>query len=224
MLKLGTILPDHLKHLGSRWESLANEPEDRGAEYKRKMAESDDKMRRDQWGRNLDLSGLRIPADMREAVLAKKLRETPALRVLREWYAQSRGEKPWLMVGGPCGIGKTVAAAWVIARTQGVYLRAGQLKRLEWDKEEWGRAVSTPFLIIDDLGRERDKERSAPVLLDLLDERPDKATYLPTNLDQGGFLDVYEDPRLHDRMAQLCMDVWIDGASLRRNPGLRVVK
>lgn len=96
----------------------------------------------------------RVPARERRLLLAaydgQRLRETEPMRAARELLAVPR--MPAIIGwGGPMGIGKTLAACYLIARRGGLYCRAAELVRPGFELED---LVAAPLLVIDQAGRE----------------------------------------------------------------------
>ena len=70
------------------------------------------------------------PGDANILVRAQ-VSETPALRLVRSWAQPEReSARRWLLVAGTTGVGKTVAAAWLLARDGGRYITMTDLVRL----------------------------------------------------------------------------------------------
>lgn len=106
-------------------------------------------------------------------ILRDKCEPTKALRAVQAWVGKWAGDaaqvtRPWLILAGPTGVGKTVAAAWAIAEVGARYVRFPDLiqdwrshRRLEsMDGHEKQRNAFRSkygfagFLILDEIGIE----------------------------------------------------------------------
>lgn len=63
-----------------------------------------------------------------QRILRDKCKPTKALRAVQAWVGKWTGKeasitRPWLILAGPTGVGKTVAAAWAIAEVGARYVR-----------------------------------------------------------------------------------------------------
>ncbi len=154
--------------------------------------------------------------------------DTPPLREVRRWVGGGfrTGDGTVMILSGPRGCGKGVAAAWAIAEFGGAWVSALQLVNIctRFDQTEWTRLCMARMLVVDDIGDELQPEKFGPVFKELLDHRAPHAGKLiaPTNhgLDfLKGSADVkgrYPDPRLWSRMAESAEFVTVDGPDLRR--------
>ena len=144
-------------------------------------------------GERLDREQVPLESAMREAIVRGRLRHTEAALAVRAWVASSRppqrdkgGKKkkaapapPILLLHGVGGSGKSVAAAWAIATSDGgrwftalnVLSAFGGWHREQHDVRR--QLVQCSLLVVDDLGRERtqDASRMALALLELVDAR-----------------------------------------------------
>lgn len=178
---------------------------------------------RDSRRSRLERSGIQLPDAIREAVIRREQADTPAVLEVRKWAKPLL--RPWLILAGTVGTGKTTAAGTAIASVGGDFIRARELERLSKaafgaEAERLAALKATRLLVIDDLGRESDTARMAVTLEDLLDERCTKqrVTILTTNFDASALRERYPDERLHSRLFQLARFAAFDGADLRREP------
>lgn len=145
----------------------------------------------------------------------------PAVEAVKDWLA---GDRPFLVVGGDPGTGKTVAAASALLsckeemRTtegrvclrwtrKGRFTKAAELARMQlFGKEaleEQERLRRVHLLIIDDLGAETMSEPWLSQIQDLIDERMRrrKLTLITTNLKWPEFEKRYG-PRIARRLVE----------------------
>jgi len=147
--------------------------------------------------------------DLRAVVLDPAPTHTPALTWARSVLAW-RGERRRgcvAMIGGPRGVGKSVAAAWALLRcdSTGLYVQApeiGATPRNGFSENEarWARWLGVGALVLDDLGTEgADPE----VLAGLLWQRYDRGwlTLVTTNLSRGQVAERYFRGELGSRLA-----------------------
>lgn len=198
-------------------------PEEQQARYER-----DCKARELEWRKNRDRRAERIKSfrctdAMREALLAATFSETDAVKCAEAWWAER--DKPWLLLSGPTGCGKSMAAASIPAEyTCADFMRADELVRVfssmfgdQYEQQQKLRDAS--LLVIDDLGCELDSARMLPTLLDLLDSRQsarNRPTIVTTNLTPAAFRERYANDRLNSRMAELVRWEGLTGPDLRR--------
>jgi DNA replication protein DnaC len=160
-----------------------------------------------------------------DMVATRAYDKTPMLESIRAW-AESNSSKPWIMLCGPVGRGKTVAcAAWLAAVDKGhtAYVGARELERLSMskfgDNEAAYKALfDVAALVIDDVGREDDLGRMQTALLDLVDmrRRGGLHTALATNFSRKAFCERYSDARLQSRLTE-CAQWFADvGEDMRR--------
>lgn len=159
-------------------------------------------------------------------IIHDRLRSTHALRVVHRWITLAfRGggaQVPrFLVLAGERGLGKTVAAAWAIANEVGMYVTAGEARRLRGsynaqDADELRRLQHTRLLVLDDLGAERQDEGSEELLFELVNARQKGCyTLITTNLDEPTLRARYGD-RAVDRVAHQGGIVALTGENLRR--------
>ena len=157
----------------------------------------------------------------------------PAMEAVRSWVAASE-PRPLLVLAGGTGTGKTVAAAWALARIGGEYVRAVDLARRSEpyrNEAEILRPASSELLVLDDLGTEASSDRGRdrrfmPALYDVIDQRQGvmrrgtrwvpRRTLITTNLTKKQFREQYPDERILSRLAQCCTWVSLDGVDMRR--------
>lgn len=169
----------------------------------------------------------------------------PAVRVVREWLANPNSP-PIMFLAGGTGCGKTVAAAWALARMGGEYVRAVDLARRSepYRGESAESLLMEPheLLVLDDLGTEKRKvvgkdaagrdvdapadSRFMPALYDMIDQRQGvirrgtrwapRRTLVTLNMSKAVFKSKYPEDRIHSRLAQSCSWNALDGADLRR--------
>lgn len=167
--------------------------------------------------------GFRCTDAMRDALLDATYAETDAVKRARDWYASR--DKPWLLLSGPTGCGKSMAAASIPVENYGAdFVRADELVRVFASMfgelhEQQQRLRDVGLLVIDDLGCELDHARMLPALLDLLDARQSARrhpTIVTTNLTAAAFRERYANDRLNSRMAELVRWEGLTGDDMRR--------
>ena len=129
-----------------------------------------------------------------------ELAPTNALAIGREWLPS---ENRALVMTGSAGVGKSVAAAWVLTVSRGLWVAAADLaKTAIEDKHRYARLRETPLLVVDDLGTDApDKSGwSAAQVQALLCLRDDEGnrTLLTSNLDVRSLREAYGE-RVYDR-------------------------
>lgn len=207
--------------IGSVLESVARAraaAADRGEEFEAsQIAEA----RRERLAR-LDHSGCRVTDIMRKAIAFELLDSTPARAALEAWAAD-HNRKPWLILSGGTGCGKSIAVAEAMARYRGMYSRADDIVRTFsslWDSAAQQRSIrECRLLAIDDLGTEFEPERMQPALLDLLDARAGGAqagTIVTTNLTRKAMSERYAHERILSRLSERAHWVTVPGPDLRR--------
>lgn len=162
---------------------------------------------------------------MREAALDGKLGTqgftSPALDRVRRWVVRQAADpmvRPIFVLFGDPGLGKTVAAAWLLMSEGGRYIEAEELRRLhaaQWgeEREEYRRVIGKRVLVVDELGTE---ERSVAVIHDVVNKRQSgRLTLMIGNLSWETFRQRY-DVRTVDRLREVAAMAELTGESLRR--------
>lgn len=159
--------------------------------------------------------------------------ETNALESVKRWdNARSTGSFAFsvLVLLGLRGVGKSVAAGWLLAKHgPGCYcsaeaLRASFKATNGPDRELFRRALRTRVLVVDEIGREDDAQSADAMLFDVVNARRGRGrdhtardqlwTLLLGNISEKDFRERY-DPSTVDRIEQ-------QGAILRaKGPNLR---
>lgn len=116
-------------------------------------------------------------ADVR-AVCDDTLRDVDALARVKEFMAQTHYSvgKPIFVLLGGTGVGKTVAAAWALARRRGTFVEAERVVRLyegRWkvDADRFQKLIRCELLVIDELGTEEDLARARPAYREIVNRR-----------------------------------------------------
>lgn len=151
------------------------------------------------------LRACKAPERAIAALTEAKPLDTPALQVARRWMDEG---KPFLVLSGWTGTGKTVAACWCLrAATRvetrtgynlkewdshaGLFVRLSQLRRLSdfdtGDRALWHRALTARVLVLDEVGLhpgETLSRRAQEDFEELIDRRDGygRRTILTTNL------------------------------------------
>jgi hypothetical protein len=158
-------------------------------------------------------------------------RETHALREVRLWHvARTDGRLPGMSVivlVGEKGRGKTVAAAWLLSRTESsrLYCTAEQLRQSfrgqrPIERELYHKARKVECLVIDEIGREMDIESADACLFDVMNSRRGRLghrrswTVLAGNISEPDFMRRY-DESTRDRILQCGMVITCQGENLR---------
>jgi len=172
-----------------------------------------------------------VPLEFHDATL-ENYRQLPgneqALQGARDFLAADAGD---LFIGGPVGSGKTRLACSVLNdfwrhRPAGYFVHVAralcelQPKDAEEppSKMEW-RLHTSPLLVLDDLGAERERatDFTRRTLLMIYESRSDKRlrTIWTSNKRLGELADMQDDTRLVSRIAGRATAVWIDVADQR---------
>jgi DNA replication protein DnaC len=190
-----THVDDHLQRVLERCGEFVVSDEEI-ARFEAQQGERDrrDRIESSGIGEHLDESGA-------AAIIADRPTETRALALVRTWLISSR---PMLVLTGPPGVGKTVAAAWALSRLPGRYARAQELceMRENWrERARWATHLRCEILVVDELGLERDPALAKETLQDVVDkrQRTPRRTLLLGNLDKAGLVARY-DARTLDRL------------------------
>lgn len=188
---------------------------------------TDDEIRSWETGRALQLrhelltaSGIAevLSTRAQRAIVADDLDPTRSLHWVRTWVM---GSRPILGLFGPTDAGKTVAAAWALARVPGRYFQSTELA-LE-RKASFGRpsgayeaARRCGLLVIDELGAEDDAALAAKTIEDILNRRQKTArkTLLLGNIDRRTLTERYGD-RVWSRIVGVGRALRVDKAGFR---------
>lgn len=163
-----------------------------------------------------------VSDDVDEGLRAGTLARSESTVAIDAWHEPRT--KPWLVLSGPTGCGKSVAVAQYLWTHGGRFVRADEIVRLfssmfgdQYEQQQKLRDV--PRLVIDDVGGELDATRMLPALLDLLDSRKsarNRPTIVTTNLSKKEFAARYANERLMSRMAESVQWAAVGGDDLRR--------
>lgn len=163
-----------------------------------------------------------VSDDVDEGLRAGTLKRTDSTVALDAWHETRT--KPWLVLSGPTGCGKSVAVAQMLWTHGGRFVRSDEVVRLfssmfgdQYEQQQKLRDL--PLLVIDDVGGELDAARMLPALLDLLDSRKSarsRPTIVTTNLSKKEFAARYANERLMSRMAESVQWAAVGGEDLRR--------
>lgn len=150
-----------------------------------------------------------------------KLQNTPALDAAQKWR---RTTATLLVLAGPVGTGKSLAAAWTLhdwwieelraARDDcrryyegQCWIAAPHLARMrKWD-EAVAKLERAPMLVLDDLGHESSTDAAAELVQSVVTTRfaEERPTVITTNLDQKTFRPRYGE-RIVDRVRECGLD------------------
>lgn len=146
---------------------------------------------------------------------------------VREWW-EDRDQKQGLLLSGPTGTGKT-HQAWAIGieciRTtdydptfRSVPMLLAELSPGNDHARVVKRYAQAPFLILDDLGTERDTPYAAEQVHLIIDSRyaEMKPTVLTTNVPGRKFSEHFGE-RLSSRLHEMCKVVAVKGPDRRRS-------
>jgi DNA replication protein DnaC len=162
-------------------------------------------------------------------VLSERPRVTEGVQAVKAW--QSRSASDWcLVLSGPPGVGKSIAAAWWLAHEARdrrdvpnafpCWWTAGKLARVSGYDGTIDRVGKVGPLVIDDLGTEYGDANGYwySRLDELLDQRysNNRRTILTTNLNASEFRERYGE-RIVDRIREATTHAFVglEGASLR---------
>lgn len=168
-----------------------------------------------------------LTPEMCRAVVDDSLEATVALDWVRRWTAyqrapeQSRGPRPILALVGEPGLGKTVAAAWLVVHERARYIEADEVCRLasaRWgaEAEAWQRVQRARVLVVDEVGTEADAGIARAAYRELINKRQgERLTLLLGNVSKAD-LRARLDPRTVDRMRERAIVIEVKGESMRR--------
>lgn len=166
----------------------------------------------------------------RRAIVRGEERPTDALLTVRSWYARAldpavRGPTV-LILAGPMGTGKTLAASWVLARQSGLYVPVERFLRYYQGRgreheSELDRIRAARFVVLDELGTERDPDVFRAAFHWLIDGRQSrrKLTLIMGNLSadqiRARLRDGTYDERTADRLRTIARLATTSGESMR---------
>lgn len=204
----------------AEWAAMFKTPEyeaklaEREAEYTRQMEAERKASAR---ARRLEvLRREQVPLDEKTEdaiVRGDGLRETRALTAVSGWIAKDDAP-PVLVLSGGTGTGKSVAAAYALAKARGgIWRTAAQLCRTfsasfgeQFEDQE---LCLTAFLLVaDDVGAELEphRERMGATLVELLEHRKRSPRYMrtiiTTNLNRNAFERRYGSERMLSRLSR----------------------
>lgn len=167
-------------------------------------------------------TGCPVSDDVIDGLRAGTLARTESTVAIDAWNEPRT--KPWLVLSGPTGCGKSVAVAQYLWSHGGRFVRADEIVRLfssmfgdQYEQQQKLRDVYR--LVIDDVGGELDATRMLPAMLDLLDSRKsarNRPTICTTNLSKKEFAARYGNERLMSRMSESVQWAAVGGDDLRR--------
>lgn len=189
-------------------------------------------------------SGITDPGPLRDddrrMVLNDAYMQTRALEAVQGWLPRALAardpDRNMLVLCGPRGLGKTVAAAWAIAQMGGRYVVLEEYLRdyARWQRDrsrddgasrQLARYDAPGLLVIDELRGENEKwlaELERPGWHRIVDRRQSRRKHLTiaiTNLTRDEFIADLQngalDPRTYDRMRRDAWVIGLKGASLR---------
>jgi DNA replication protein DnaC len=195
-------------------EKLANDAKEQARQRAARIARVRD---------HITNSGAKLTDEMWDVMLSSEgPTHTAMATAVLDWMSDKQA-KPWLVLSGSTGRGKTIAALLALAVEGGTFARARELARaftarFGEDQAFQELCFKTRLLIVDDVGRESDHALMSGYLEDLLDERPNRQcrTIITTNLDAKQFAATYGDERLRSRLSQLAKFVSDVGPDMRR--------
>ena len=163
-----------------------------------------------------------VPGLVRRALVAPQ--RNAALDAVDAWVA---GTKPWLVLAGGTGTGKSVAAGYGLARLLGMRRRGGWVASVAFSglvggfdgQAELRRLQSLDVLVVDDFGTEHYSSFVEGLFFEVLagrHEHGDLRTIITTNLDRAA-LRHRLGSRLADRVSHACSMVTCVGESMRRD-------
>lgn len=181
------------------------------------LAAYEARVARDSRRENLRTSRVKhvLSADAVQRIVEGTADDTAALRLVQRWVASateahSKGRAPEvrvLVMLGERGVGKTVAAAWALARQGGRYATAPELVQsystpYAPDRAPYLRARSVGLLVLDELPTVGSPELRA-MLHDLIDRRQRGQLTLVLGNGTPAEWDALLDPRTQDRLAPM---------------------
>lgn len=149
-----------------------------------------------------------------DAIVEDRATATRAIELVQAWLT---GHRRVLGLFGPPDAGKTVAAAYALARVPGLYVEADELAADRKGKLR-ARALRVELLVIDELGAEDDERRARAALNDTLNRRLRRRTLLLGNIDAGTFEARY-DERTLSRLREVGTMLRLRATGLRARVG-----
>lgn len=162
----------------------------------------------------------------RALAAASEAQDTEALAAVKRWLGDA--SRTWLVLCGPKGTGKSVAATWAVrhAITTGstaAFRRSSELAKLsgfDAGATELEALKRVDLLVLDDMGTESLNDWARAQLHELVDYRHEAygRTVLTSNLQWRGVggLEARLGERIADRIAQAGTLVQVGGRSMRR--------
>lgn len=150
----------------------------------------------------------------------------PAINLARVWVTRTcRGEPPAKapFFYGPTGTGKTTVAAAMAVETDAAFwgmrqfiTRCKEEMRCQFRDSVVDRAIRTPLLVLDDVGKQRATPYVVEVTQDVLEQRFDRGllTCLTSNLTPTEMREYLGDP-CWSRLRAASFDVAMVSADLR---------
>lgn len=168
------------------------------------------------------LESFPLASEAIEAIAQRNVRETEAIAIARQWLAQRADRpRPWLLMLGAVGVGKTFAAGYILAnaRREGRVYRAAALVRTVFPGySEQRTPLDAPLAILEDLGVEPNEPRLLSALGEFVEARLSLPTVVTSNLGVAELKARYG-ARLCDRWNDCGIIVELSGKSLRRQDG-----
>lgn len=157
------------------------------------------------------VSAMPVPRDLVDRIVDDQLEARQALHAVKEWRSVQRegGARPTLVLLSGVRAGKTVAAAWLVARvSRAQYWKLAKLCQVAKsnfgpDQLKFEEALRAPLLVVDELSAELDHDQGRATLQDVIDERQprDLATILIANRTRTELFERY-DPRTVRRLLE----------------------
>jgi DNA replication protein DnaC len=121
-----------------------------------------------------------VPADVVEALITgEKLVKSRALEAVVHWrQMRHKATRPFavMVLVGDTGVGKTVAAAWLLLELGGMYVTAEEMRKRATSKHRddrtwFEKVLGSKVLVVDDVGTERDLEDARVALYEVVNAR-----------------------------------------------------
>lgn len=158
-----------------------------------------------------------------DVILHDRCERTVSLRQVELWLFRA----PVLGLFGPTDAGKTVAAAWALARYPGRYHELAELAELRRaarakggkHARAWRSALDAQLLVLDELGAEDDAGAAASALHEAVNLRlRNKRTLLLGNIDRATWESRY-DARTTSRLDEVGKLFGVPPTGLRKKNG-----